>query len=830
MDRLQLDRISFWAGFIAATLFWWLVFRVRPYVLTFVKQLRANAEAARQQLTQNTEERYRGEVLNYAQGQHLAAAMFSLDEITLPPQLMAPPNQVIPGAEFAAPDTLSELIPYLPDWPEFSAAYQATTLSLSELLQGGANLLVVGAPGSGKTVALAHLASLVARRDPKAGNLAELLPIFLHASDLRLPRPEGKTAAALLKETTLKRAGMMTSVRLPEVLDRALESGRVLLLLDGTDELPPPDILKIAEFLGSLLQEIPNLRVVTTAIPEAFNRLPSLGLQVVAMAAWHTGHQKALADLWAQRWQQLTQKQKPKANDPNPRMVVGWLMSDTEPKTPMECALKAWAAFAGDALGPTFSDALEAYLRRHVHDIPHARTALQRLAGEALLTMQPALTKARAKGLLSEFDPEAARASEQRLAEEYAGKSAEKESSNLSYMLTKLLNSAILVEQGDDTFRFAHPLALAYLSTESLGSETPLLEQPAWCGSLAALEFIASQRDVSSSVAALLQQDDAPLYPSLLITARWLRRAKRDAPWRGAVMRQLLQTLQDETLPLATRTRCLSGLVLSGDPNLSAVFRKLHGSPNARTRQLAALGSGYLADLKALAELGTLATDPESEVRRAACLALIRLNHKTAQEVVVDALTHGDEPLRQAVAEGLATVPGYGHNLLMECSTYDDLLVRRAAVFGLAKVRQAWATEILKKMQMEDAQWVVRNAAEQAVLGLNRLHPGTPRPLPALENTPWLIAFAAERGMGVSKGTQALEMLAIAARDGKEEQKFAAIYRIQHLPEINATMLAGLYQILFGPQYNLHNAVLYALWQLSSAGIELPPPRQFGLG
>lgn len=828
--NLQFDRISFWAGFIAASLFWWLVFRVRPYLLNLIEQLRTNAELARQRLTQSAEERYRGELLNYAQSQHLASTMFALDEIILPPQLMAPPNQVSPGAEFTAPDTLSELIPYMPDWPEFSAAYQATTLSLSELMQGGANLLVVGAPGSGKTVALADLASLVARRDPKAGNLVELLPIFLHVSDFQLPLPEGKQAANLLKETTLRRAGMMTSVRLPEVLDRAFADGRVLLLLDGTDELPPSKVIECADFLSSLMQEIPKLRMVTTAIPESFNRLPPLGLQVVAMAAWHTGQQKALAELWAERWQQLTQKQKPKADEPQPRMIVSWLMSDTEPKTPMECTLKAWAAFAGDALGPTFSDAIEAYIRRHVHDIQHARTALQRLAGEAILTMQPWLTKARAKGLLSEFDPEAARTSEQRLAEEFAGKSAEKESSNLSYMLSKLLHSAILFEQSYDTFRFSHPLVLAYLSTESLGSEMPLLEQPAWCGSLTGLEFVAAQRDVSGSVAALLQQDDAPLYSSLFITARWLRYAKRDAPWRGAVMRQLLQTMQDETLPMATRTRCLSGLVLSGDPNLSAVFRKLHGNPNARTRQLAALGSGYLADQKALAELGTLAADPESDVRRAACLALIRLNHKTAQEIVVDALTHGDEPLRQAVAEGLATVPGYGHNLLMECSTYDDLLVRRAAVFGLAKVRQPWAVEILKKMQMEDAQWVVRNAAEQAVLALNRPHPGVPRPLPPLENTPWLIAFAAERGMGVSKGAQALEMLAIAARDGKEEQKLAAIYRIQHLPELNATMIAGLYQILFGPQYNLHNAIVYALWQLSGNGIELPHPRQFGLG
>jgi len=52
--------------------------------------------------------------------------------------------------------------------------------------------VITGQPGSGKTVALAYLASLAANRDPALGKLSEAVPFFYHIADLRLPGGEIK--------------------------------------------------------------------------------------------------------------------------------------------------------------------------------------------------------------------------------------------------------------------------------------------------------------------------------------------------------------------------------------------------------------------------------------------------------------------------------------------------------------------------------------------------------------------------------------------------------------------------------------------------------------
>ena len=115
------------------------------------------------------EERYRQIVLHQAQGLHLAAPLFSLDEILEPSQLLAPPPRVEPGDPLYNEDIVEATVPYLPAWPELAAIYKAPTITLSEALSGNSDIVLVGQTGMGKTVALASLASRLARRDPEPG-------------------------------------------------------------------------------------------------------------------------------------------------------------------------------------------------------------------------------------------------------------------------------------------------------------------------------------------------------------------------------------------------------------------------------------------------------------------------------------------------------------------------------------------------------------------------------------------------------------------------------------------------------------------------------------
>ncbi len=86
---------------------------------------------------------------------HLAASLFSLDEILQEPRLIAPPPRVEPGVVGIQEDIISLTLPYMPAWPELAAIYRAPTIGVTEAVAGGSNIVIVGAAGIGKTVALA---------------------------------------------------------------------------------------------------------------------------------------------------------------------------------------------------------------------------------------------------------------------------------------------------------------------------------------------------------------------------------------------------------------------------------------------------------------------------------------------------------------------------------------------------------------------------------------------------------------------------------------------------------------------------------------------------
>jgi HEAT repeat protein len=257
------------------------------------------------------------------------------------------------------------------------------------------------------------------------------------------------------------------------------------------------------------------------------------------------------------------------------------------------------------------------------------------------------------------------------------------------------------------------------------------------------------------------------------------------------------------------------------------LLRQMLASGQPVQRQLAALGLGYLRDIKSVGELGKLIGDRSPGVSRAALLALVATGDQTGMETVAYTLLHGDETLRRAAAQALTNNPEEGYPTLQEGSVLEDPGVRRAVTYGLGRLRQPWANEILEKMVAEDAQWVVQDAANQMLHLIQNPHPRIPRSLPPLTQTAWLIAFAAERGMGIAPGKPAVEMLFKALREGNEDQKIAVLYYLEQSAEASAVL--PIYQVYFANQGELREAAFSALWNLAACGVPLPPPAQFGL-
>jgi HEAT repeat protein len=822
LANFHLERLSFWLGFLAATLFWWLVINLRPVFGRARELLRARAQAARQGLTAGVELRFRQETLRRAQQMHLAAALFALDEVSQPPRLLAAPEPVQPGQSPLPEDIATSTLPHLPDWPELGAKYGAATLSPAEALSSGARLAITGEPGSGKTVALALLACQIARREASLGPLAGFVPLLVHAADLALPMANPADPLLTLIDALGQGTSMAAQPRLAEYLRQALADGRAILLLDGLDEFPAELVQDYVAYLEALLKAQPGLRVAVAAAPQCLDGLAAAGFYPLALAAWDERQRRTFTQQWIDLWERTTPKasseERPGAD---PALLAAWLLADPAPFTPLEITLKTWAACAGDALGPSGADAIEAHLRRMTCTAVKARPALEKLAAQILNLRQPAPTRREAEAWIAEYEPPTGEAGQA---------SALAEPITAPRILPGLIDSGMLHTHATGRLRLAHPTLTAALAAGAFaarGETAALLDRPAWSQPLAwsvqaaALQAIAAREEASSMVRRLLEKNQEPLQRELLAAGRWLGHVPESAVWRANLMRRLAGVVQQGSNLPAIRTRAAVALALVSGPGSAAgvavLFRQMLAAPDPELRLLAALSLGILGDSKATDPLAGMLNDPLPRVQRAACLALVAIGSKPAMDAVAGILLHGDEQQRRAAAEALASHPEEGHPMLVEGSKLEDLLVRHAVISGLKRTRQPWALERLRQMQVEDEQWLVKNAASQAVEELNQPGVYIPQAVTPLHQQPWLIAFASERGIGVAPGRPARDLLLVALREGNEEQRLAALEAVRRSADPAAVPMVT--EILYHSQGELCETAFSVLAHLDAAGV-----------
>jgi HEAT repeat protein len=829
LKNLRIERISFWIGFAAASLFWWLLRLLSPRLSSAWEKVRKKLRTAQRGLRSNITQRHRSDTLKHAQGLHLAAPLFALDEILVPPRLLAPPPVLPPGESPPTEDIVDKAIPYMPNCPQIASIYGAHTLSVDEALRGGMNIAVVGPPGSGKTVALADLASRVILGKTELDDLQDRVPILVHAADLHLPPEDPEDILQPIAEAVAIYSSALSRPRLPRFIQSLFTSGRALLLLDGLDELSPEALEETVAYLGDLDENYGQTRMVVSADADQIDGLPALDFISLAVAWWQRNQQADFLNQWAQMWMETIDPEIEKVQEDRPSihplLINNWVLPQAGVLSPFELTLQIWAAYAGDGRGPRGSDALEAYLRRMTTESSKARTALERFAAQAITAMQPSFTPREARQWAGEILPEVGAPLPEDQDEEEQ-QDSDQEEITVPRVIPDLLQSGILTRRTREQLGFSHPLIMAYLASNGLGDE--FFSQPYWPLKRMAAHYVAQQRDVSAYIHELLNQNHDPLYLGPWRASLLLSDIPMEAPWRKLILSQLANKLQDESIPLANRTRILTGLALTKANDIATLFRHLMKSAKPSVRRMAALASGVQGDIQAVDQLGALLHD-ETLIGGSACLALVNIGTQPALEAVARALLEGSEPLRRAAAEALANHVEEGYPILREGSAVDDLLVRRAVIFGLRRIGEPWTVEVLEQIQIEDAQWVVKNAAAQAFEELMQPDPHIPKPLPPLSETPWLITFAGERDVGISSGKAAEDMLVRVLKEGEPEEKVTALIEIRRRGITD--IFPAIYHIIYGQEDpDVHEEAITTLWHLHAIGAKIPQPTQFGLG
>jgi len=381
------------------------------------------------------------------------------------------------------------------------------------------------------------------------------------------------------------------------------------------------------------------------------------------------------------------------------------------------------------------------------------------------------------------------------------------------YLVEVTQKTRLMVEHARRRYTFRHPLITAALAAEAGSEADP------------ALPFLAIKDDIGAHVERTMRQDGDLLCDYLTAPVEWAVEADAKAPWRSGLFRQVAQMLLMPGYPLV-RERMLASLVASRDPNVGFVFRQGMKSSDKVGRILCAFGLGALGDPDTVVDLSAGLSDAEESVQIATALALGAIGTKAALGYLVEALLTGSELLRRAVGEMLAPNPGgEGHDILREALNEEEIqdpATRRAAVYGLRRVGESWAVELLNSTARNDSNWLVRNAARDALVALEEPDQETlPRALPEPTQMDWLVLWAAGRGIDISSGPEGIETLIRALQEGDDKIRIAAAQTLGAMGR--AESIKPLYAALQDPSPEMRDAAHRALGQIQAAlGVPLP--------
>lgn len=852
---MRFDPLSFLAGFATGSALALITWRVRRRLSRLQHAAETQIEGTRHLVGQAADTRYARDLLRHLQAYHLAGDLFHLTDVLLEPRLLLPPPPAVaPSGDDGLARDVFDVVPVFHDMPQSYAPYNIETIPLTDLGAGDRLVALLGERGMGKSVALATLALLAlgevtfesfedlsaqailaeeqdlpeeqrraraaerqriqeqaleklydVRQQRRAQyglteedeerlpplDITTLTPVLVHLCDIELdPALYGRAKTATLDpaeplvRAAQRRLSAMAARVAGSVIYPALERGRALVLVDGFDELSPA---ARAPYLGWLRQlgALYGHNLIVVAGPSTgYEALVSAGYTPVFLRAWRDEDYTTLAERWAAVWPRAHRR----ATPPD-EQIMRRLTQDNRGRSILEVTLKLWAGLADDTREIGRQGWYDAFVLRQLSR-PPLRQALPALAAAQLDAGGP-LSAAEAVAALN--------------ASGHAkGNDA----------LPTLVKDGLLREHAGERYAFVHPRLASFLASETLlepGSERPteLALEPAW---QEALGFAAGRINIVPVIYRKLSVPPDLFYSNLFDLVHWLPDAPADAPWRGDIFTRLAKALlATEQYPLV-RERALAALIASRDRNVLFILRQALHATDSNIRRLGCVGLGALGNPEAVKDLAAMLADEDEDVKLAAALALGAIGTEQAVELMIHGLFQAGHEVRRAIAEALAALPGNGHDILREAITAKEVEIRRAAVYGLRRIRAPWALTALYRAMMEDEQWYVRTAAQDAFASAQSPERQGPRHHPEADALGWLIAWAADHGEGVPAGPNARQMLVRVLQEGQALYRIMAAQTLARLGHVPA--LKPLYAALRDRDPSVRGAAYEALAEL----------------
>ncbi len=754
----QFDAKSALIGAVAAFVLVGLVYYFRDALRQSREAITARLAQLSQRLQANAEERYRELVTKHAHSLGVPAHVAPLDAIFVEPTLLVPPP---------SPQSTAEL-DTLPDSPR--------ALPLRQIFGEHPRLVILGAPGTGKTTLLAYIALACARAEEDnakvkvtLGAVQERLPLYVPLSTMDWDEPDTEDEEENTKESKKEIDPVdklidaaLTAIAgnrgMTNMLRECLKAGQAIVLVDGWDELLPQQRQRAAAWISGLVHTMPGNMWLVGAEAQGYAPLTEVGFVSLKLTEWDAGQVELFARQWVQAY---TPIDSPESTAVLRQLAAALRHAARAGACPLELALRAFVYLSDGQTpakrAPLFDHVLDSLLRPEKEEektwlLPACRTALEQLALDLQQTE---------RATASREEIEAAVESALPVPEERPTRAA------THTFRTLTGERGLLCAAGSDRYTFRHPLWQAYLAACQLAASDPgdlveRLDDARWTETL---RFYAAVGDMGPLVAAWLRSPDDIFHTRLQTLGSWIKEAPASANWQDGAMAVLARSFLQSNRPAHMQQGLAKTLAATGVSGVTYLFKQALRHPDARMRRIAVMGLTMTAtagdsDLPTLE--AAMAKDPT--VREAIIRGLARLGTAAATRWLARIFLQEEETLSITAAEALAQCGKEGADFLREAVESDDTVARRAAVFGLAQIG---ARDVLKKVALEDEQWIVRSAATMALDELeDQDNISGVAPPPEIEQLPWLISWAATKGEGVGLGDTARHMLRRALNEG----------------------------------------------------------------
>ncbi len=752
---------------------------VLPFVFLQIKKalpsIKQHSNQSREQKSglreKDIEKKLRQHFTRKCQSNHFFSFNCPLNDVYIDNKVVSRYCYTQPVDLFENEPLIYQIFPAISDFPELTVTYPAPQLSFFEVAQSRRNIALMGEIGSGKTSMLSHFCSSLLGPGIPGVDMNETFPLFFHVFELDFDAAGEELFEYIATRLSTEIAGIDHS-RVANILSNLYDNDKLIIVIDGLDELIPQEFDSISQRFVQLTQSFPKIQWLTSIGPYYTSNLVDAGFFFYSMSCPSKENRteirrKILSAL------DITSNG---ISNFEESLLTQWDENDYSNLTPGRILIQILAAYCkGNLSGSSIANTINSF-----SGDPEILPRLKRIALRTYSGENKPLDSLTVRQMLTDPTDESNGISADRKPQDESSRKTRM--GDRSDNLTELIQLGILRKVGKDRIYFSIPLVLCEIL--SITDEVTINVEPKWNLQNPINDYLLKRSPLNTRyLQQWLMRSHDPVQSIILVNACRHILCKQEVN-SAEFADTIHKLLVEPKLPFSLKLKLYFLLKTINNGNVQKILDSISKQTPDRQllNQLIALSLPHLPAAvreSAFSQVISL-SDPIAQLISIIWYLSQKQNRSSAK--ILELIRSTKDPLPDIVMEILSIYYPSSADLFYELSNSTDISVRKTVVHGLRFINQPWSYELLNKILTEDDQWIVRDAVSHTLESPwnNKLL------LPAKREDPthssWLLQQASLRGLGIPANQYPEELILDILEKGTLEEKRIALGYLEDFP------------------------------------------------